>query len=361
MLDASRICFYCMGDLPSSNGVCRLCGRDNSVRQNGNDELPYALLAKKYIVGHSLGRGGFGVTYIGKNIRIGKQVAIKEYFPADISHRAPGQMNIVPIKPEDEKQFEEGKSKALDEARTIALTNGDPNVVRIYDCFSRNNTVYIIMEYIEGKNLANLIERDGRMHWNQAWEYMKPIAASLEALHRQNLVHRDISPDNIMIRQLDEKAVLLDFGAAIARQSGDTAHSKLFKDGYAAPEQYQDRSVIDGRTDEYAWSATLYYLLTGVRPPKPSQRKFDEKAMKTPRQLRSDIPKKMEEIMIKAMSLNADDRYASMGDMLIAFDSVDQGGKSGRRTSPGGGRKLLIALLALMMGLGIAAIACGLA
>ena len=333
MVDARKICFACMHELPSPNGVCPICGRDNSERRNGNGELPYALLAGKYIVGRALGRGGFGVTYVGQNVKLGKRVAIKEYFPADIAVRAPDRMTIQASSPENEAMFEEGKRKALDEARTIAMINSVPDVVRIYDCFSRNNTVYIIMEYIEGETLASRVARQGAMKWNEAWADMLPIAEALGKLHRQNLVHRDISPDNIMIHRGNGRPVLLDFGAASAKQYDGQKHGKLLKEGYAAMEQYQETSAIDGRTDEYSWSATLYYLVTGVRPANPMQRRFNEGCVRTPRKMRVRMPARAEAVLMKGMEVAPEDRYDTMEDLVEAMRAADAGGGT-PRTKP---------------------------
>ncbi len=331
MLNPREYCFDCMSPLSAPDGVCPKCGKDNRVRKNANTELPFARLAGKYVVGRALGRGGFGITYIGLNGFLGKRVAIKEFFPEGICARSADRVKVHALSKEAEEKFEQGKRLALEEARTIAALSGMPNVVRVYDCFSVSNTVYIIMEYIEGETLASIAARKGALKWRETWEYMRPIAEALQTLHIQGLAHRDISPDNIMVRKDGNQPVLLDFGAAAPTHADGRIRSGLAKEGYSAPEQYNASSPIDGRTDEYAWCATVYYLLTGVRPTGASQRRFGENSLKPPRKLHSDIPPAAQEALMKGMSLEPEKRYATMEALIEALDEVSpkKGQKSG--------------------------------
>ena len=278
-------CFYCMSQLPEPDGVCPVCGKSNSERLNGAGELPFCLLAGKYLVGHAMARGGFGLTYVGLDQTDGRRVAVKEFFPAGIAERAEDGIHVRPAGAEMAEAFEEGKRKALQEAGTIARAQDVEGVVRVYDCLTRNNTVYIVMEYIDGKTYAALTAQNGPAKWQELWPRMRPVALALDELHRKNLIHRDISPDNIMVRDADGSCVLLDFGAASGKIAANQEHSKVLKDGYAAIEQYQDHAVIDGRADEYAFCATLYYLLTGERAPGAQQRKYQDGKLKLPLRL----------------------------------------------------------------------------
>ena len=330
MLNPREYCFSCMTLLSEPDGVCPKCGKDNHSRKNANTELPFARLAGKYIVGRALGRGGFGITYIGLNERLGKRVAIKEFFPEGVCERSANRTEVCAIPGDTEERFEQGKRKALGEARIIASLSGIPNVVRVYDCFGRSNTIYIIMEYIEGETLANVVSRRGPLKWRQAWKYMRLIAEALDIVHHHGLVHRDVSPDNIMVRKDGEQAVLLDFGAAAPTQADGQVRGDLLKDGYSAPEQYHASDAVDGRSDEYAFCATLYYLLTGVRPVSPAQRRLHENSLKPPRKLHSDIPPAAQEVLKKGMMLDQGDRYATMRELIDALDEAsDRGGQRG--------------------------------
>ena len=324
-----------MEKLPEVDGKCPSCHKDNRLRSNGNSALPSCCLTQGggYIVGRSLGRGGFGITYVGKGITNGSKVAIKEYFPASISERASDGYNIRSTGDKEYEVFEEGKQKALVEARTIVRMGDIPNVVRVYNCFRENNTVYIIMEYVDGETLSHRVEKKGAMKWEQGWAVMHPIAMALESIHRRAYVHQDVSPDNVMIRKEDGQSILLDFGAASGIIADGQKHDNVRKDGYAALEQYQDYSRIDGRTDEYAWSATLYYALTGKRPPSATQRSHDAQALIEPRKLHAKMSKETQSVLLRGMAVNPQQRYESMNSLVSALKSA-QGHRTGK-THPG--------------------------
>ena len=160
-----------------------------------------------------------------------------------------------------------GYVKALQEAGIIARVQDVPGVVRVFDCFTRNNTVYIIMEFIEGETFAEYAAKKGPLKWQELWRRIRPVGVALGRLHRLNLVHRDISPDNIMIRK-DGDAKLIDFGAA-RYSTGEKSKSLdvVLKHGFAPMEQYSRRGRQGPFTDVYAMAATYYYAITGKVPP----------------------------------------------------------------------------------------------
>ena len=350
MINPMAYCFYCMSKLPEENGVCPACGKSNRTRVNGQGELPFSQLAGKYIIGHALGRGGFGITYVGMNANLGTRVAIKEYFPADISERAPDGVHIQAVSRDVAPMFEQGKIKALQEAQTIARVESVPNVMRIYDCFGRNNTVYIIMEFIEGQTLSSLVAGSGPMPWSEVLPVIRPIGLTLDQLHRQNLIHRDVSPDNIMIRTDNGESVLLDFGAASAAIRKGEKHEKLLKDGYAAPEQYQEDADINGRADEYSLAATAFFMLTGTRPAGATQRKYGDSHIELPKKVRSSVPDQAWQALEKGMAVVQEDRYPTIGEMMEAINVTD-----GKRRSGSAGK---IALIAAGVLAGVVAVGC---
>ncbi len=321
MLEPRKICFYCMHELPEADGVCPVCGKSNQERRNGAGELPFCRLAGKYLVGHAIARGGFGVTYVGLDEQENRRVAVKEYFPEGYAARREDGIHVCAAGPEAEEPFENGKQKALQEAGIIARVQDVPGVVQVYDCFTRNNTVYIIMEFIDGKTYAALTEKEGPGKWQEVWPRLRPIAEALGRMHQVNLIHRDISPDNIMVREEDGSCVLLDFGAASGKISANQEHSKVLKDGYAATEQYQNRGEIDGRADEYSFCATLYYLLTGEKPPTPQQRRYEESKLRIPTRLAREMPDKVQAALIKGMALQQEDRFPDMEELIYSLDA----------------------------------------
>lgn len=351
MLSPRDYCFWCMNKLPSENGVCEVCGKDNRERKNGSGELPFALLSGKYLIGHALGRGGFGITYIGLNMLLGKRVAIKEYFPADISVRAEDGVNVRAASDETVTQFEEGKWKALGEARTIARVQNVSNIVGIYDCFSRNNTVYIIMEFIEGQTFAEIAARKGPMKWQTLWPMIRPVGVALGQLHRLNLIHRDISPDNIMVRKDNGDSVLLDFGAASGAVAAGQEHVTALKDGYASVEQYQGRAEINGRADEYSWSAAIWFMLTGNKPPNALQRKAQQCDPKMSGKIRRRTPEHVRKALLKGMAIRQEDRYPTMEELILELDTGEEKtGAGGVIAAVIGAAAVLVLALSLIAG-----------
>lgn len=330
MLDAGEYCFWCMNRLPSRNGVCKACGKDNRERRNAPGELPFSLLSGKYLVGHALGRGGFGITYIGMNVFLGKRVAIKEYFPADASVRAEDGINVRPLSEEANKVFEAGKWKTLEEARIIARVQNVSNVVNIYDCFGLNNTVYIIMEFIEGETFAAYAAKKGPLRWQELWTRIRPVGVALGRLHRLNLIHRDISPDNIMIRRDNDESILLDFGAASGAVPEGQESMTAMKDGYAPVEQYRRGAEINGRADQYAWSATIWYMLTGVKPPSAIQREAQHIDPKLPGKLKHRVPESVRRALLRGMAVRQEDRFASIEELITALDVQEGGAGAGK-------------------------------
>ena len=255
-----KLCFSCMGKLSESNGKCQKCGRDNRLRTNGPGYLPGFVLADQYVVGKALGRGGFGITYVGYDLFLERKIAIKEYYPSDISRRNPNTYEISPFDKQSEAAFKSGIERAKREASIAVRMEGISNVVKTYGVIETNGSVYIMMEYIDGMTLSKYVELSGgKLPWIRLWPMARPLLSALGKIHKHGIVHKDVSPDNIMVRSSDGSMVLLDFGAAQQATSGKTEHSVNLKPGYAPLEAYSTVGQQDARTDEYAMMATLYY------------------------------------------------------------------------------------------------------
>ena len=308
-------CFQCMAKLEKENGICPVCGHDNSVNANGVGFLPPCTLNRQYVIGRALGRGGFGITYLGFDVYLARKIAVKEYYPMDIAVRDHDGMKIYPADPNMEAEFYHGIERVLREARVAASLETIPNVVKTYGVLLENGTVYIVMEYIDGMTLTQFVRNaGGKLSWLQAWPLLMPVMVALGHIHSKGIVHRDVSPDNIMIRK-DGSPVLLDFGTARNVSNGKTAHSVTLRMGYAPLEQFSTSIPQDGRTDQYAMMATLYFALTGKEPPSA----LDMQAGVYPRSVGADIPEASEKVLIKGMSRNIQDRYPDMESLVEAF------------------------------------------
>ena len=266
-------------------------------------------LIGRYVIQEVLGQGGFGITYLGIDKLYGNKVAIKEYYPQKIAMRKAQYEDVVTVTSIEEKNnYNKGKKRFLDEAQVMARFNKNEGIVKILDFFEANNTAYIVMEYLEGITLKQYLGKYGVLQFRNLIEMMLPLLEALIEIHSQGLIHRDISPDNIMV-QHNSKLKLMDFGAARDyTESGNKSLTVILKPGYAPPEQYQTHGVQGPWTDIYALCATIYKCLTGITPPDAIARVMDDK-FKEPDQLDGKLSPDIKKILWKGMNIFPEERY----------------------------------------------------
>ena len=221
-----------------------------------------------------LGQGGFGITYLALQVKLNRKLAIKEFFMKDLCNRDDDGSHVSVGSAGSKDLVERFKQKFLKEAGLIASFD-NTNIIRIYDVFEENGTAYYVMEYLEGKSLKRLVDESGALPEDVAVKYIRQVAGALKEVHENNLLHLDVKPANIM---LDKKgnAVLIDFG--ISKHYDEAGHQTSsagvgISEGYAPIEQYEAGALktFTPVTDIYALGATLFFLLTGTRPPKASE------------------------------------------------------------------------------------------
>jgi len=224
------------------------------------------------------GSGAFGITYVAEDMTLATLVAIKEYYPSDFADRD-ATMSVRPRSERHKKTFEWGRASFLNEARTLARFR-HPSIVRVTRIFEANSTAYMVMEFEQGQDFGAWLKGLGRP---PTQEELDRIAASildaLGVMHAADFLHRDIAPDNIIIRS-DGTPVLLDFGAA-RRAVAEVSRSitGIVKAGYSPPEQYSSDNRLQGPwSDIYALGATMYLAVTG-RPPIESTLRVDKDTM----------------------------------------------------------------------------------
>ncbi len=312
-------CPYCMAQVEPDK-PCPSCGLTVGSYKSQPKHLPAGtVLRERYLVGRVLGEGGFGITYIGRDLVLGLKVAIKEYFPTDrASRNCAVSVSVESFLGNQSDIFEKGKQRFLEEARTMARLDRLPNIVGVRDFFEENATAYIVMEYIDGTTLSALVEqRGGAM---PAWELLhliEPLFDSLGAMHELGLIHRDISPDNLMLEHGIIK--LLDFGCAREAADGDATMTIMLRHGYAPLEQYQSSSGAQGAwTDVYALAATIYFCITGKKPPQSMDRIFQDDLI-PPRKLGADLTASQEEALLRAMKVKPKARFQSVKEFHTAL------------------------------------------
>ena len=212
-----------------------------------------------------LGHGGFGLTYLGWNLRLDIPVAIKEYLPSDLAVREQD-LSVVPKASSDASDFRWGLDRFVDEARTLARFQ-HPNIVRVHHFFEAHGTAYIAMEYAEGETLTERLARQEVLSESELLGLVVPLLDGLAVVHGANVLHRDIKPGNIIIRDADGSPVLLDFGSARqAIGAKSRSMTSVVTPGYAPIEQYSTRGEQGAWTDIYALGGVCYRALTGQVP-----------------------------------------------------------------------------------------------
>ena len=254
---------------PSQENPCSRCGFDSRSPSGMEYALPLnTILAGKYVVGRVLGQGGFGITYIGWDLALERKVAIKEYYPSGQVSRTQGTRNLTWYTTEQASVARKsGMEMFLKEARKMVKVDNIPGVVRVLELFQENGTAYIVMEFVEGETLKTRLQKTGPLSWSQAKAIFEPVVHAMSKVHRAGLVHRDLSPDNLMLTA-DGSVKILDLGAAKDLNVNSGASSmQVAKSGFSPLEQYIQRGNSGPWTDVYAIAATIYYTLTGKLPP----------------------------------------------------------------------------------------------
>lgn len=317
-INKKQLCESCFREI--DNDICPYCGFSAAEYSADPLALPVGTrLNDKMIIGGVMGKGGFGITYLGYDLRMDKIIAVKEYYPNGIAYRSPSGTEVLIADEKYAEAFENGAQKFYTEAEMVAQFNGNPNIVSVYDYFRANNTVYLIMEYLRGLTLKNYVKKHGKLTDGQALFIIDKIAAALSITHSAGILHRDISPDNIMLC-MDGKVKLIDFGAA--RQIMAESSSNLtvvMKPGYTPIEQYTKKGRQGAWTDIYSLGVSIYYALTGVIIDDPYAR-IDEDGEFS--ENKHGINNDLWAILKKCTMINASERYGSAIDLRKALRSV---------------------------------------
>lgn len=295
----------------NSNNIPESMGNINSLK-------PGTFLNNRYIVKNLIADGGFGILYEGFDNLLEIKVAIKEYFPA--SHAARHSSGeVTAISEEKKENFKKGAECFLNEAKSIAKFDNMPGIVSVKDFFTANGTAYIVMEFIEGMSFRKYLDAcGGRLPADMVIAMMKPLILSLRSVHDGNIIHRDISPDNIMI-DTNNEVKLIDFGAArnVALEGNGSTVIQL-RPGYAPPEQYHKNTSQGPWTDVYALCATIYRAITGVKPIE-SVKRTPEDTLVRPSLYNIPISQTLENAIMQGLATDTNERIQNMQQLYNAF------------------------------------------
>ena len=318
-----KLCPVCFQEA-MEHGECRNCGYHAEESSAVKDYLaPFTILKEKYLLGKSLGQGGFGITYLAENMQSGLRCCIKEYFPSGLLQGRTPDGALILADEENRPEYEEGKQQFIEEACALQELRENISVVDILDFFEENGTAYFAMELIEGCNLRVFRKNHNpKQTLKMALQMLFLLGSSLAEVHRFGMIHGDISPENILITQ-DGEIKLIDFGAARSfRQGSDNKERKIYlKPNYAPYEQYTQKPCQGPWTDIYALAATFYFIVSGRKMLDALSR---AKGASYPplHELCPAVSRQLSDVIDKAVAFDYHDRYRRMLDFLDALEQV---------------------------------------
>lgn len=312
-----QFCPGCLRDTEFENGVCAKCGFDmNGYTVMPHHLVPGTLVKQRYKIGRVLGEGGFGITYIGIDTVLNLKVAIKEFYMSGyVNRNHDASPNVFATLGTHRDTFEKNREKFLNEARVLAQFYGEAGIVGVRDFCEENGTAYIIMDFLNGVDLKTYLEQKGRLAPEEAVKLLMPVMTSLQHVHAEGIIHRDISPDNIMVME-DGSTKLLDFGAAREISQTDIKSlSVILKPGYAPEEQYRSKGRQGPWTDVYALAATLYKCIVGATPDDAMERMYRDR-LPSPAAVDAACPIAISNVIIKGLAVRQADRYQDVASFL---------------------------------------------
>jgi len=299
--------------------------------------------------------GGFGIIYKAWDKKLNTVLAIKEYYPSGLVNRQPGKASLILAATSREREFVYGKTRFLEEARNMAKFSTHKNIVNVFDFFEANNTAYIVMEFLDGKTLGEVLEQQNvPLPFDYCISIAIQVCTALKAIHKENILHRDVSPENIMICN-NGNVKLFDFGAARFSAGIESRATIIVKPGYAPPEQYDKVNRQDARTDIYALGATLYHAMTGKRPEESTDRK-EEDTLSSPNAIEKNIPENISNAIMRAMAIEPQYRFPTVDEFESALTAGKKVASVKKERSRRRNRRIVSIFASLIVIVGAAAV-----
>ena len=317
-------CFGCMRPLEFPDAPCPHCGYDGRAKLFDRNHLtPGTTLQNRYVLGRALGLGSFGNTYIGWDPQTGMRVTVKEFLPGAFAYHRADTPAVQFYSAEGRGLFEKGLQVFCEETAALRRIPETECVNPILDVVRENGTAYTVAQYLSGQTLKAYLSEYRALSFDDAMTIIAPVLRTLDTVHKNGLLHRDISPDNIFLCSSGEVRIL-DFGLAQFDLAPEQANSLsvLYKPGFAPPEQYARHILAGPWTDVFGAAATLYKMITGIAPPDVPQRQREDTLL-PPHDLECDIPEAAEKALLRALSLRPEDRYATADAFLRALEDAD--------------------------------------
>ena len=334
MIDTKHLCPGCMQNNPTPNKPCPYCGYSSNT-PSPEQALPvFSILEGKYLIGCPLGKGGFGISYLAMHLPTETAVAIKEYFPAEFACRASDNETVLPMDEKQKLYFSTGMKSFTKEGQILQQLSDINGIVPFREILYCNSTAYIVMAYVPGLSLKKYMKNQLQpFAEHEALSLMRPILLALQAMHQKGFIHRDISPENLMLRP-DRTLTLIDFGAAREFSTNDDENlTVILKRGYAPEEQYHSNRRQGPWTDIYAVCAVLYHMLTGILPQESDARVQNDQLTPISRLPGLSISPAVCHAIEKGLQVDALERYADIKDLMKdLYDGYQQSATTEHKT-----------------------------
>lgn len=327
-------CPLCHAPNPADASACRACGASlliESTDASDVNALPVgtSLHSGAFIIERVIGQGGFGITYKAHESASNREVAVKEFFPFGVAIRIRQDNRVEPSGGLSRNQYGNARQAFLEEAEVLRKFH-HPNIVDVFATFEEKNTAYMVMEYLHGQNLLQLIQERRTLPEGEVIPVIESVGHALEVVHGNGLLHRDIKPENILLCN-PSRVVLIDFGSARSFAANTTTKlDVLVTPGYAPLEQYSDAARFNAYTDIYALGATLYHALTG-QPPAPATDRAAGVEVLAPNMIVPTVSRHISEVTMWALRLSAANRPQTLHEWLLELLATKDSSREAKR------------------------------
>lgn len=324
-MERLNLCYGCMNHLDENTGVCPYCGYRSDAPHLPSYIEPGIMLNDRYVVGKLVSFNGESAQYIGFDTITDTKVIIKEYMPDSLCRREKGSSVII-VNPKFMAQYKTFLSEFIELNKTLSKMRTLNHINASLDMFGDNNTAYVVFGCVEGVTLGEYLRNNGgELSWEEVKKLFPPIFTTLSLVHNAGLVHRGISPENIIVGERDEMK-LTGFCIADARTANTELVSEIYN-GYAAPEQYNSSSWQGTWTDVYGISALLYRILTGVVPVDAVSRQSSDNLIE-PSNVNPSIPRHVSKVIMNGMCMNGEMRIQTITELVTQLFEQPEYGSS---------------------------------
>lgn len=324
-MERFNICYGCMNPLEEGAEICPECGFRVGAPHLPSYLAPGVTLNDRYLVGKLKSYNGESANYIAFDTITESKVLIKEYMPDTLCTREKG-TSVIKVNPDSMPQYKTFLSEFVELNKVLSKMRTLNHINAAIDMFGDNNTAYVVFSWMDGMTMSEYLRMNaGELSWEEVKKLFPPIFTTLSLVHNAGLVHRGISPENIIVTDKGELK-LTGFCIADARTANTELASELYN-GYAAPEQYNSSNWQGTWTDVYGISALLYRILTGVVPTEATSRLSSDNLIE-PAGLNRNIPANVSKVIMNGLNLNGEMRIQTITELVTQlFEEPEYGSK----------------------------------